>query len=103
MSYFTAEKLGVTLARARVAAGLSQVDMARRINKGKATVQSWECGASSPPADKIMELVRGLRGFSAPAMQEMLHRSFTKNPYSANQTKIWMKHLRNTFARRREL
>ena len=48
MSYFTAEKLGVALARARVAAGLSQVDMARRINKGKATIQSWEWWGVQP-------------------------------------------------------
>ena len=33
MSYFTAEKLGVALARARVAAGLSQVDMAHRLTR----------------------------------------------------------------------
>ena len=73
MSYFTAEKLGVALARARVAAGLSQVEMARRINKGKATVQSWECGASSPPADKIMDWFEACGASPLPAMQEMLH------------------------------
>ena len=80
MSYFTAEKLGVTLARARVAAGLSQVDMARRINKGKATVQSWECGASSPPADKIMDWFEACGASPLPAMQEMLHPELYKEP-----------------------
>ena len=80
MSYFTAEKLGVALARARVAAGLSQVDMARRINKGKATVQSWECGASSPPADKIMDWFEACGASPLPAMQEMLHPELYKEP-----------------------
>lgn len=80
MSYFTAEKLGVTLARARVAAGLSQVDMARRINKGKATVQSWGCGASSPPADKIMDWFEACGASPLPAMQEMLHPELYKEP-----------------------
>lgn len=80
MSYFTAEKLGVTLARARVAAGLSQVDMARRINKGKATIQSWECGASSPPADKIMDWFEACGMSPLPAMQEMLHPELYKTP-----------------------
>lgn len=80
MNYFTAEKLGVALARARVAAGLSQVDMARRINKGKATVQSWECGASSPPADKIMDWFEACGASPLPAMQEMLHPELYKEP-----------------------
>ena len=80
MSYFTAEKLGVALARARVAAGLSQVDMARRINKGKATVQSWECGASSPPADKIMDWFEACGTSPLPATQEMLHPELYKEP-----------------------
>ena len=80
MSYFTAEKLGVALARARVAAGLSQVDMARRINKGKATIQSWECGASSPPADKIMDWFEACGASPLPAMQEMLHPELYKEP-----------------------
>lgn len=80
MSYFTAEKLGFALARARVAAGLSQVEMARRINKGKATVQSWECGASSPPADKIMDWFEACGASPLPAMQEMLHPELYKEP-----------------------
>ena len=80
MSYFTAEKLGFALARARVAAGLSQVDIARRINKGKATVQSWECGASSPPADKIMDWFEACGASPLPAMQEMLHPELYKEP-----------------------
>lgn len=80
MSYFTAEKLGVALARARVAAGLSQVEMARRINKGKATVQSWECGASSPPADKIMDWFEACGTSPLSAMQEMLHPELYKEP-----------------------
>ena len=103
MSYFTAEKLGVALARARVAAGLSQVDMARRINKGKATIQSWECGASSPPADKIMDWFELAGLLRSPPCKKCCTQNFIKSPYSANQTKSWMRRLQNTFAQRREL
>lgn len=54
--------------------------MARRINKGKATVQSWECGASSPPADKIMDWFEACGASPLPAMQEMLHPELYKEP-----------------------
>lgn len=42
MSYFTASQIGKALAKARVSAGLSQAEIARRIEKGERTVQSWE-------------------------------------------------------------
>ena len=73
MSYFTAEKIGQALAKARVAAGLSQHDMARRIGKGRATIQSWESGASSPPTDKIMDWFEACGCSPLAPMQEMLH------------------------------
>lgn len=50
MSYFTASQIGKALAKARVSAGLSQVEIARRIEKGERTVQSWEKGCTSPDA-----------------------------------------------------
>lgn len=73
MSYFSAKQIGETLARVRVSAGLSQTDMARRINKGRATVQSWEYGASSPPADKIMDWFAACGCSPLAPFQEMLH------------------------------
>lgn len=48
MSYFTASQIGKALAKARVSAGLSQAEIARRIEKGERTVQSWEKGCTSP-------------------------------------------------------
>lgn len=80
MSYFSAKQIGETLARARVAAGLSQTDMARRINKGRATVQSWECGASSPPADKIMDWFEACGCSPLAPFQEMLHPDLYRKP-----------------------
>lgn len=73
MSYFSAKRIGEMLAMVRVSAGLSQTDMARRINKGRATVQSWECGASSPPADKIMDWFEACGCSPLAPFQEMLH------------------------------
>ena len=73
MSYFTAEKIGQALAKARVAAGLSQQDMARCIGKGRATIQNWEAGASSPPTDKIMDWFEACGCSPLAPMQEMLH------------------------------
>lgn len=82
MSYFTAKQIGETLARARVAARISQLEMAHRLNKGRATIQSWECGASSPPADKIMDWFE-VCGFSPLApFQEMLHPDLYRKPTS---------------------
>ena len=55
MSYFTASQIGKALAKARVSAGLSQAEIARRIEKGERTVQSWEKGCTSPDSDEIMD------------------------------------------------
>lgn len=82
MSYFSAKQIGETLARVRVAAGLSQTDMARRINKGRATVQSWEYGASSPPADKIMDWFAACGCSPLAPFQEMLHPDLYRKPTS---------------------
>ena len=82
MSYFSAKQIGETLARVRVSAGLSQTDMARRINKGRATVQSWECGASSPPADKIMDWFEACGCSPLAPFQEMLHPDLYRKPTS---------------------
>lgn len=73
MSYFSAEKIGAALAKARVDAGLSQHDMARCIGKGRTTIQSWENGESSPTADKIMDWFEACGRSPLAAMQEMLH------------------------------
>lgn len=80
MSYFSAKQIGETLARVRVSAGLSQTDMARRINKGRATVQSWEYGASSPPADKIMDWFEACGCSPLAPFQEMLHPDLYRKP-----------------------
>ena len=55
MSYFTASQIGKALAKTRVSAGLSQAEIARRIEKGERTVQSWEKGCTSPDSDEIMD------------------------------------------------
>lgn len=83
MSYFSAKRIGEMLAMVRVSAGLSQTDMARRINKGRATVQSWECGASSPPADKIMDWFEACGCSPLEPFQEMLHPDLYRKPTSA--------------------
>lgn len=73
MSYFTAKRVGEMLAKARVAAGLSQTDIARMINRGKTTVQSWESGASSPHMDDIMDWFTACGMSPLASAQEMLH------------------------------
>ena len=55
MSYFTAAQIGKALSKARVSAGLSQREIAIRIQKGERTVQSWEKGDTSPDSDEIMD------------------------------------------------
>ena len=55
MSYFTADQIGKALSKARVSAGLSQREIAIRVQKGERTVQSWEKGNTSPDSDEIMD------------------------------------------------
>ncbi len=73
MSYFTAAKIGNALAKARIEAGLSQREMAHRIEKGERTVQSWEKGASSPDSDEIMDWFTACGTSPLAPMQEILH------------------------------
>lgn len=80
MSYFTAKQIGETLAKARVAAGLSQTDMARRLNRGKTTIQSWEGGASSPHSEDIMDWFEACGSSPLAPFQEMLHPELYNTP-----------------------
>lgn len=73
MSYFTATKIGTALAKARIAAGLSQREIARMIEKNERTVQNWEKGVSSPDCDEIMDWFTACGTSPLAPMQEMLH------------------------------
>ena len=42
------EKLQITLAAARVNAGMTQEDVANKLKVGKRTIINWEKGTSSP-------------------------------------------------------
>ena len=46
----------VTIKAARVNAGLTQANFAKRIGVAEKTVQNWESGASSPRADKMPQI-----------------------------------------------
>ena len=73
MSYFTANKIGTALAKARVEAGLSQREMAHLIEMNERTVQNWEKGDTSPDGDEIMDWFTACGASPLAAMQEMLH------------------------------
>ena len=73
MSYFTATQIGKALAKARVSAGLSQVEIARRIEKGERTVQSWEKGCTSPDSDEIMDWCTACGASPIAVFMEMIH------------------------------
>lgn len=73
MSYFTAKQIGEMLAKSRIAAGLSQMDMARRLNRGKTTIQNWESGTYSPHADDLMDWFTACGVSPLAPVQEMLH------------------------------
>ena len=82
MSYFTGKQIGSVLAKVRIAAGLSQADMARRIGKGKTTVQGWESGDYSPRADDIMDWFEVCGCSPLAPFQEMLHPDLYRKPTS---------------------
>lgn len=46
----------VTIRAARVNAGYSQEEAAKKLNVGVKTIQNWEAGATSPRADKMADI-----------------------------------------------
>lgn len=44
------------LAEMRRRAGVSQVDLAKHVKKSDRTIQSWESGKASPPANVVWEM-----------------------------------------------
>lgn len=50
------ESLRISLAAARVNAGLTQEDVAKKLNVGKQTVVSWEKGETEPKISQGMAL-----------------------------------------------
>ncbi len=48
----------ITLKAARVNAGLSQVDAAKQMRKGKQTLSNWETGRTRIDAESFLELCR---------------------------------------------
>lgn len=48
------------IAAARVAAGLTQADLSRRLGIGTATLQRWESGQTSPSTAKLKSLAEAL-------------------------------------------
>lgn len=52
------ETIGSRIARLREQSGLSQADLAKRMNISRAGVQSWECGANSPSTDNLISLAK---------------------------------------------
>ena len=44
------------LAEMRKRAGVSQIELAKHVEKSDRTIQSWEAGKASPPADVVWEM-----------------------------------------------
>ena len=64
----------------RVSAGLSQAEIARRIEKGERTVQSWEKGCTSPDSDEIMDWCTACGVSPITVFMEMTHPDLYKVP-----------------------
>lgn len=52
----TKEAFKISLAAARVNAGLKQIDVARALHVSTATVVSWEKGTTEPTVSQALEL-----------------------------------------------
>ena len=48
----------ISLAAARVNAGYTQKEVAKRLNMGERTIQRWESGKTAPTVVKFIELCR---------------------------------------------
>lgn len=80
MSYTTAAMIGTALMQSRIAADLSQQEIARKINRSKRTVQSWESGDSSPDSEDIFEWFSACGASPLGAFQRMVHPSLYAKP-----------------------
>lgn len=97
MKYFTAVKIGTALAKARVAANLSQREMAIHLQKSERTVQSWEKGLSNPRADEIMDWFTVCKSSPLAAFQEMLHPELYQKPIADMTDEELESHLEDYF------
>lgn len=52
------DTIGSRIARLREQAGISQSELARRMNISRAGVQSWECGENYPSTDNLISLAK---------------------------------------------
>lgn len=52
------ETIGSRITRLREQSGMSQADLARRMNISRASVQSWECGVNYPSTDNLISLAK---------------------------------------------
>ena len=52
------DTIGSRIARLREQNGLSQADLAKRMNISRAGVQSWECGENYPSTDNLISLAK---------------------------------------------
>ena len=52
------DTIGSRIARLREQNGLSQADLAKRMNISRAGIQSWECGANCPSTDNLISLAK---------------------------------------------
>jgi transcriptional regulator with XRE-family HTH domain len=50
------ETLGVRIAELRKKSGMSQSELARRLDVSRSSVQSWECGENHPSTDNLISL-----------------------------------------------
>lgn len=56
----SAPDVGSQIRKARDAAGLSQVELARQIGQAERTVQAWESNTRTPRMDGLVALARAL-------------------------------------------
>lgn len=48
----------ISLSAARVNAGYTQKEVAKRLNMGERTIRRWESGKAAPTVDKFIEMCR---------------------------------------------
>lgn len=82
MRYFTAGQIGQTLARARVEAGLSQRQIAEKLNISKLTAQKWENGQTCPNCDDMMEWFVACGVSPLAYFQEMIYPSIYSHDFN---------------------
>lgn len=80
--------IGLRIAQLREQAGMSQSDLAKRMNITRASVQSWECGENCPSTDNLISLAKILHASTDYLLDISASKTVSLDNYSSHEQGI---------------